>query len=502
MKKAISILTLLVTTAVVRSALPQPDLIAQIHFAGADKISAGQNSAAFTSQFCSPEALALRQQTADKLAPWLAGWLQANVGGNVPGGAARLRPLLDDLQSSEWFLEARTAADGRVAVAVAIKLDAAHAQVWQTNLKPFFPAATFQSSGGWLVFDSGTAPLKLGGALAAKAAAGAADFASADVNWPRLAKWYPDLKELGLPESQLVLAGASDGYTISGKLLFPENLNLKLDPWLMPTNTIHQPFDSFTAVRGFAGWLQSRTWAQDYQITPTANQYFVWALPQVPYQTFSAAPFADAANALAQAYARLQTLLNSPQTQARFLTPITAVQTNNEVSLRGVPFVGPYVRVIKEPAGQFLMAGAFPNTPRSKPLPPELFQRLADKNLVFYHWEITAERFPQCLNLSQLALALTNHRQLPGGTPAMKWLQKVTPTLGNNMTTVTVSGPAEMTFTRKSSGVFTAMELFALGSWLEAPTFPQFNLELPPRPQRAKHPRAFPLVTPVPPAAK
>jgi hypothetical protein len=174
------------------------------------------------------------------------------------------------------------------------------------------------------------------------------------------------------------------------------------------------------------------------------------------------------------------------------------VQTNTGVSLRGVPFIGPYLRAIKEPSGQFLFAGAFPNTPRSKPLPPELFQRLSEKNLVFYHWELTGDRYPQLLNMSQLVLAISGHRQLGGKTASMLWLQKITPQLGNNMTTIVQTGPAEMTFTRKATGIFTAMELFVLGSWLEAPDFPGMNLKLPPRPKKGQRPQAFPLTTPVP----
>jgi hypothetical protein len=499
MKKLISTFSLLLAATVLRAALPQPDLITQIHFAGERKIAADKNAAGFTSQFSSTEALVLRKQTADKLSVWLVGWLAANVGGKVSDGAGRLRPLLDDLQSSEWFLEARTAPDGKVAVALAIKLDASRAQVWQASLKPFFPAATFQTSGGWLVFDSGTASLKLGSAVLGKTASPAADLASLDVNWPLLAKWNSFVKELGLPETRLTLTAADGNCLLNGRLLFPENLNLKLDAWRMPTNTIRQPFNSFTAVRGFAGWLQSRPWAQAYQINPPANQYFVWALPGVPYQTYSAAPYADASAALSQAHARLQPFFNPQDPNPNFLTPFQLFRTNNEISIRGVPFASPYVRAIKEPAGQFLLAGAFPNSPRSKPLPAELFQRLADINLVFYHWEITSERFPNLLNLCQLALALTHHRQLGGEAASMKWVQKIAPTLGHNLTTVTKTGPAEMMFTRKATGPLTAMELFALASWLESANFPQFDVTLPPRPNKGiKRPPAFPLTTPVP----
>lgn len=499
MKKVILFLVpLLLAAASIHAALPQPDLIAQIHFAGTQKISADKHSGAFTTEFCSAEALAVRQQTANRLAPWLAAWLKANVGSSAQDGAVKLRPLLDDLQSAEWFLESRTAPDGKVEAALAIRLDAERAKLWQANLKSFFPAATFESSGGWLIFESGTAPVKLGGSAKARAALATTDYASVDISWPRLAKWFPKLKELALPETKLVLDPTDGNYEITGKLFFPESLALKLDPWRIPTNTIHVPFNSFTAVRGFAGWLQTQSWLQPYKITPTANQYCAWALPGSPYQTFAAIPFADAPGALSQAYARLQAVFSSPTLQSHLLNQITVVETNTGVSLRGTPFISPHLRAIKEPAGTFLLADAFPNTPRSQPLPPELFERLSEKNLVYYHWELTGDRFSKLLNFSQLVLTISGHRQLGGKTASMQWLQAVTPQLGHNMTTIVQTGPAEMTFTRKATGVLTAMELFTLGCWLEAPDFPGMNLQMPPRPAKFKRAQPFPLTTPVP----
>jgi len=71
------------------------------------------------------------------------------------------------------------------------------------------------------------------------------------------------------------------------------------------------------------------------------------------------------------------------------------------VVLLGVPMLAPYIQAVKEVSGQYLFAGGFPNSPRSQPVPPELFQRLATKNLVFYHWEITAERVSAMLQPSQ-----------------------------------------------------------------------------------------------------
>lgn len=481
MKKIVSLFALLVAAAGVRAALPQPDLIAQIHFAGAQKISGTANAAAFTNEFCSAEALALRAQTANKLSAWLAGWLHTNTGVAVMGGAAKLRPLFDDLQKSEWYLEGRAAVNGKPEVAIAIKLEAVRAQLWQANLTPFFRTAGFKSSGGWWFFYSDLEATGLGDRLFAKISQPDSAWLTLDVNWPRLAQWYPKLKELGLPETQFAVNAPDNNFQVNGKFFFPENLALNLEPWRVPTNTVHQPFVSFTAVRGFAGWLASQPWAQPYTLSPAANQMFVWAMPQVPYQTFAAMPVANAAEALAQAHARLQPVFDEKNAPGTFLTPFQLELTTNALTFTGVPFIAPYLRAIREPAGQFLLAGAFPNTPRSKLLPADLFQQLAVKNLVFYHWEITAERLPTALNLSQLSLMLTLHRQLDGESAAMKWIQKISPLLGNTITQITQTGPAEMTFTRRAPGGFTAVELLILGSWLEAPNFPGCDLKLPSR---------------------
>src|SRR5580698_7772093 len=143
MKSLFAILGLSLLVLRVQAALPQPDLIAQIHFAGSQKITSDVHFNGFTNEFCSNEALALRAQTAGKLSGWLAGWLQTNLNVTVAGGLTKLRPLFDDLQTAEWFFEARAAAGGKPEVAIAIKLDPARAQLWQANLKPFFQGATF-----------------------------------------------------------------------------------------------------------------------------------------------------------------------------------------------------------------------------------------------------------------------------------------------------------------------------------------------------------------------
>lgn len=498
MKKLFVLFASLTAVAVANAASPPPDLLAQIHFAGAQKISADANAAAFTNEFCSAEALALRAQTAAKLSAWLAGWLQKHTGANVSDGAARLRPLLDDLQSAEWFLEARTAANGRPEVALAVRLTDGQAQAWRANLQPFLPGATFKIAGGWLVVDVGPAAPQLGDQLAQKVSAPPAGWLAADLNWPRLAPWFSLAKALELPETRLTVTAKEANLHLEGKFIFSENLSLALAPWRVPTNSLRQPFVSLTAVRGFASWWQQRPWAQPYQLSPVPNQLFVWSLPQVPYQTFAAIPVPSAADALAQACARLKPQFETGATNP-FLMPLSLELTNREAALHGAPFVAPFLEAKTERAGQFLLAGAFPNTPGLAPLPAELLTRLADKNLVFYHWEITAERMPQVQHLAQLGLMLTMRKQLDAESAAGKWVNQITPKLGNTVTEITQTGPAEMTFARQAPGGLTAFEFFALASWLEANNFPGFDLSEPMRGPRLKHPHPKPPgVTPAP----
>ena len=486
MKKFLSIFTLALLALAGRAALPQPDLIAQIHFAGGDKVSADKNYPAFANEFSSAEALALRKQIADKLAPWLA----KNLNAAVPEGAAKLRPLLDDLQSAEWFFEARTAADGLPDMALAIKLAAARAQLWQTELKAFFPAATFKQSGGWLVFNSNVAAQKLGDGLVQKFSIPQTNWASADVNWPRLARWLPAVKALQLPETALQVSADATNLLVAGKCFFVENLSLKADAWRFPTNTIHQPFTSFTAVRGMAGWLKTQAWAQPFVVTPVQNQAFFWAMNGMPFQTYSAVPVVNATQALGELSPKLQTLVAERNAHDGFMSPLTLLVTNNELTLIGGPMIAPYVRSVKEASGEFLLFGGFPNPPRGKLAPPELFARLAEPGLLYYHWEITSERFSNQHQFDQLALLLTRHKQLDGEGIPYKWVATFAPHLGSTATEILQTAPDQLTFKRRAPGGFTAIELLALANWFDAPNFPGGNLRLPPTSERMKQLRA------------
>ncbi len=482
MKKFILVLLVAAWLPSLRAALPQPDLVAQIHFAGGVTVSADKNYPAFSGEFSSPEFKALRTQTADKLAKFFAAWFAQNSGSAVAGGAAQLRPLLDDLQNNEWFLEARNVG-GKVEVALAVKTGAPGAQAWQSSLKPFFPGASFEHASGWLIFRTSERAPKLAGKIPALNGA----WLALDLNWPVLGKFFPVVHDLNFPETKFTATTTATDFKIDGKFFFQENITATLEPWRVPTNTLHQPFVSLTAVRGISGWLDSQPWMADYRLNPTPNQLFVWALRNMGFQTFAAIPRTDSAEALRQMSAKLNSVIAAAKAQNEMQFPLSLEHTNRQTTLVGLPFIAPYLEAVESSAGQFLLAGAFPNSPKSSgPIPPDLFSRLAQKNLVFYHWEITAERIPTLLQLSQFTLMVSWHKQLEGNSAALKWIQAAGGKLGNTVTEVFQTGPDEMTFSRKAPGAFTAVELFALGNWLEADNFPGCNLKMPPRTNKFK----------------
>jgi hypothetical protein len=504
MKKTFFLGTILLLAGVI--GIPaQTNLIVRIHFAGAEKISADTNSPAFTNEFCSPVALALESQTLDKLSRAPARWLQYGMPAGVGDGTAQLRPLLDDFLKAEWLFEMRDANNGSPEYALAIHLSSDRAQLWQNNLQSLLESWTkipalkipdgfelpkhqppnlfhFQRHGDWVVLDCGENELPLSGEilkplLKTKIAAAETNWLTADLNWPRLAQLFPALAKFDFPKAELRVTGRDGNFWLNGKFNLAQPLS-PLGKWQLTTNTIRQPLDSFTAMRGFAPWLTKQSWARRFELPPP-DQWFLWSHAQIPFETFVAVPVPDANAALVQLAARLPKASSmSAAPQNTFLSTLTTTMTNNEIMWRGLPFISPFVQALRKPSGDFLFGGFFPNSPSSPPLPPELLAVFNHPNLVYYHWEITAERLQLQLQLLQLALLLTQHRQLAAESAAGQWLKLVGPKLGVTVTEITQTAPAELTFERSAPGGLTALEFFALANWLEAPDFPGCDLSL------------------------
>ena len=515
----------------------QPDLIARIHFAGADQISGDTNHLAFTNLFCSVEALALENQTLDRLSRTPGAWFKSKIAPGAGDGAAQLRPLLDDLLKSEWIFEMRDTTNGSPEYSLSIRLDDQRAKLWQDNLKNITESWTKNqvkpTPKGWFIqteqasnlvfcvrdtnrlevhwskynrpikpgfFDEADDNISNAGlrlSFLNKETSSETNWLTADLDWPRLAKIFPALTEFDFPKIQMQVIGRGGNLQLTGRLALAQPLP-PLEKWRLPASTIHQPLISFTAVRGAGPWLSRQSWMQPLEIQPQPDQLFIWALARVPFQTFAAEPVPDAKAALARLD---QGLSANTNWQGHFISPFTLTMTNDEIALRGMPLITPNVQAVREPAGDFLVGGFFSNPSKSKPLPPELFAPLSRSNLVYYHWEVTAERLKELPQMSQLALMLTRHRQLDAQSAAGKWLDRVTPALGSTVTEVMQTAPDELAYKRTAPGGLTAIELLAFANWLEAPRFPAFDLRLPaPRVRPGRKPVSLPLPPPAAPA--
>jgi hypothetical protein len=253
---------------------------------------------------------------------------------------------------------------------------------------------------------------------------------------------------------------------------------------------------SFTAVQGFAGRLQPFLTLLGWTNQPAPNQLCLWALADIPYQTYLAVPVPDATNAMDALCGHLPPLFNS-NVQGRALGSLAAPTNSHTIVWEGMPFFGGFLRAAHEETNHgYIFAGLFPNSPRRVFPPPELYyQVLGRTNLAYYDWEIGAERLVAWRNMSQLALMLADQPQLPQQAAAARWIDAVRTNLGNIGTSLTISGTNRMTLTRNSPHGFTGFETVLLANWLESTTFP-WGYELPPPPRRVR--KAAPAPPPTP----
>src|SRR5262245_55304820 len=130
------------TKAAAPPATALPDLVARVHWLGKKRLAADTNAASFLEVWNLPESAKLEAQTLDKLAvapwhPWTTNQSSitnyAALVSNLPP-AALLRPLLDDLVQEESYLEIRQPTNQPTEMALAIRLAAPHAGLWEANL--------------------------------------------------------------------------------------------------------------------------------------------------------------------------------------------------------------------------------------------------------------------------------------------------------------------------------------------------------------------------------
>ena len=454
-----------------------------------------------------PESAKLETQALDKLslAPW-----RLLKGDAATNGApiARLRPLLDDLVQAESYLEIRGATNQPGELVLAIRLGEARAQLWETNLAAVLESLTgvqpvaasgnrrgwslkkpdapklieLVRAGDWTVIGLAPEQNTLLAAVCARLERDHAPFAARTTNFWLEADF--DLRRVagalapgwnlpeGLPRTSLTVIGTGRDVLTRGQFDFAGRRPFELEAWNVPTNLIHDPLTSFTAIRGIRPWLASLKMWHDLLRGAPPNQLFFWAVDGFPVQTYFAAPLPDASNqvhAAAELLVQQAGLWIDTNTVGNF----TRATDFNGAVWGGVPFMSPFLRSVTADGGDFVFGGLFPNALTNRPPPAELLpQILGRTNLVAYDWELTGPRIESWIYTGQLLRLVFGKARMRGESAGMAWFKAVAPRLGNCATAVTRTGAEQLSLVRNSSVGFTAVELHALADWLESPQFP------------------------------
>ncbi len=279
---------------------PPEETVARVHWLGKNRLAADTNAASFMDIWKLPESARLETQTLDKLslAPW-----RLLKGDAATNGApvARLRPLLDDLVQEESYVEVRNATNQPGELVLAIRLSPERSDLWETNLAVVLESLTgvrpvvapgdrrgwslkipdaprlieLARAGDWTVIGLAPEQNTLLAAVRARLerdhvpfAARTTDFwLEADFDLRRVAGalapgW--DLPE-GLPRASLTVIGAGRDVLTRGQFNFAGLRPFELEAWNIPTNLVHDPLISFTAIRGVRPWLASLKMWHDLQ---------------------------------------------------------------------------------------------------------------------------------------------------------------------------------------------------------------------------------------------
>lgn len=509
---------------------PRPDTLARWHFAGCDVVNATTNGSTLKELLALPESETLREQTLDKLARAPFAHFKTRWAYNTNDCAGLLRPLFADLLQAESYFEMRGVSNQPPEWTLAVRLPATQTELWRTNLAVTVetwtkipPTNTTVAgyagwqvtkhqppnrlgvvlAGDWVLVGAGQDTLGLQEEFAQRirlngrpVAAETNTWLTAMVDWPRLPDLPFWLAAMRLPATELAVSAREENLQTRVELLFSQPHGWVSEPWQIPTNTIREPVVSFAALQGFGHRLKPFIQALGVELDPVPNQLCTWALAEIPFQTFLALPHRDATNAMTRLCEQLPPLFHT-NTQGLALGSWRATTNGHTLIWEGMPFFGGFMRPAhEETEGGFLLAGLFPNTPRKVPPPPELFaQVLGRTNLVYYDWEIGAERLTAWHNMAQLALLLADKPQLSPESAAAKWIQAIAPKIGNIGTALTVTSPDQMTFVRQSPYGLTSVETVLLANWLESVIFP-WGYELPPPPNRKRAASAAPQPTP------
>ena len=501
-----------------------PDTLASVHWVGKCRLDLEADAYFFSRVWSLPETKRLQAQTLDRFA---IGFWRRFLGDAAAVGIPPvvLRPLLEDLVDSESYLEIRAATnsqlstvDAQPALVFAIQVSDRRAGFWETNLAVAaqlltgLPAVSapvargwqlqrtappnvirFTRFNGWLVLSVGPRLNPLLDDIISRVHRQGVPFVSAGTNlWleatlapSRLADVFSlsarPTGAVGIPSSILhplssisafFFSFSGDGGNVitRARVELAQPLPADLTPWQLPLPLLHEPLNSFTAMRGLQPWLAGLPWWRESPAGSPPDQLFFWSLGGSPYQTYLAAPVPEAGRQGSALAGWLMQKAN-PWLAANGYISFDPAPDGNGVTWGNLPDIRPFIKSAGADDQGWLFAGLFPDTNLvTTPPPAGMFKYILQRtNLVYYGWEVTGPCLQPCFELGQTVRLIMRQPQLPANCASLNWLTMLVPRLGTSATLINRTGPAELTLYRRSTLGLTAPELQLLAGWLESP---------------------------------
>lgn len=467
---------------------PDDNLLLRVRFAGTAALIAKTNDASLANLIALPESLALAAHIVERTAslpPRFIGIADTN------GLGKSVQPMFAEIFRQGFTLELR--GSGGIVTEFAFSTEANEVTVkrWEnalhttaTNLSAKARLVVNHSQNRVFVAGSKTDP---SAALTAIQTAPKTDLEAGTLIQGELNSSLtpPSIQRSifgGFKRLKFTVSASDQSLNLCGVAEYPQNLP-KLDlPVLLPTNFITAPPISFTLVREPYAWLDPSSPLKRFLPHSTPGAVFFWGGDSSPYQFFTAIPFSgkeDFNNNFGPA------LLNQLLPLAEFMNTGPVVLDTNRAGIQwqGVPFLSPQALIRTSGTNSYLVAETFPGSETSSGLTPALIERVSNRtNLVVYDWEFTQLRIDTWIRLGQLALLVSNNKQLEAEAPSLKWLlaaQKNLSNGGNTSTEITQTGPRELTLKRSGPLALSSIEIFWLANWLESQNFPAANFLVP-----------------------
>jgi len=476
----------------------------QWHFLGSTRIAADTNGVRAQAVLAQPTSQVLIQRA-------VAG-LSRNVSSDA-GSAEQVRGWLGDGFRVESYGVVRDeAGTDRPEWLVALRLGHAQAQEWAGRWEAFGKGAGFAGARAVVADDWFLGGLRQTGAVdldplrqrltAAPASDQPTPWLELELDLARLSRAFGWPTAIAWPQAHVTLTGRGLDVRTTAELNFPAPLKLRLAEWDIPTKTVHDPLQSFTALQGIQPWLSAQASLQELG-WPIPNQVFAWSQSVAPYATHLAWRMPEADTRIPAAKDKLKPVLVGLAPWSN-LGEVEVMPEAHRLNWRGFPVLVPFVAPAEDDG--FALAGIFPLANPGGSAPPELFAQLSGRtNLVYYHWELTQPRLDDWQQLDVMYTIIGGFMPPPSNSVARAWMRdtNVTSQLGNSVTELTAASPTQLKAVRNSAVGLTAFELFRTALWIEGERFPRHT---PPQPvhfsRKSPKPPATAAPTPASPHAE